>query len=369
MPNDTELQQLVIYVGTQEKVNQARQQGTITENDFVVVTDAPEFALQSSVQAIQVLIPNGASVDNKLASESFVNSSINNMAAFYDTADAQGNPFATKAALVAGPWYNKGELRTPTTNDYALVSEDETHDDATSRFMYDGTQWVWQYTLNNTTFTQAQLDALNSTATLSKINQIATNTSSIGDLTSLQTSAKTSTVAAINELQTGKQATINDLTDIRNNASAGKTASETIANYGNIVTHSVNEFATAAQGTKADSAIQGVQVGGTDLTPDANNKVNVPIASASSVGVVYATGSSGIAVSGTGNLSVNPATASLIEGKTNTYRAIVPSVLDKAVMEGLGNNALTWTEAYKTSARNTIGAGDGNKTIIREWIG
>lgn len=52
-----------------------------------------------------------------------------------------------------------------------------------------------------------------------------------------------------------KQATISDLTTIRNNASAGKTASDTIATYGNIVTHNTSEFATAAQGTKADNAL------------------------------------------------------------------------------------------------------------------
>jgi hypothetical protein len=35
------------------------------------------------------------------------------------------------------------------------------------------------------------------------------------------------------------------------------------------------DFATAAQGTKADSAIQSVKVNGTALTPDANKAVNV----------------------------------------------------------------------------------------------
>jgi hypothetical protein len=38
---------------------------------------------------------------------------------------------------------------------------------------------------------------------------------------------------------------------------------------------SASDFATAAQGTKADSAIQSVKVNGTALTPDANKAVNV----------------------------------------------------------------------------------------------
>lgn len=53
-----------------------------------------------------------------------------------------------------------------------------------------------------------------------------------------------------------KQDTISDLTTIRSNASAGKSASDTIANYGNIVTHNTNEFATSAQGGLADTALQ-----------------------------------------------------------------------------------------------------------------
>lgn len=53
-----------------------------------------------------------------------------------------------------------------------------------------------------------------------------------------------------------KQDAISDLATIRSNASAWKSASDTIATYGDIVTHDVNEFATAAQGWKADTAIQ-----------------------------------------------------------------------------------------------------------------
>ena len=37
------------------------------------------------------------------------------------------------------------------------------------------------------------------------------------------------------------------------------------------------DFATAAQGTKADSAIQGVSVNNAALTPDANKNVNITI--------------------------------------------------------------------------------------------
>lgn len=50
------------------------------------------------------------------------------------------------------------------------------------------------------------------------------------------------TTSALNTLLGNKQDVISDLTTIRDNASAGKSASDTIAGYGNIVTHNTNEF-------------------------------------------------------------------------------------------------------------------------------
>ena len=40
---DTELQQLIVWVGTTEKIEQAMLSGIITENDFAITTDAPDF--------------------------------------------------------------------------------------------------------------------------------------------------------------------------------------------------------------------------------------------------------------------------------------------------------------------------------------
>lgn len=53
-----------------------------------------------------------------------------------------------------------------------------------------------------------------------------------------------------------KQDEIEDLEAIRDNAEAGKTASTTISGYGDVVSHNASDFATAAQGAKADSALQ-----------------------------------------------------------------------------------------------------------------
>lgn len=102
------------------------------------------------------------------AIRAFVNDSINSVAAYYITSNAQGDAFATKAALDAGGWYYAGQLRTPTRNDYAIVIADETHDGKTARYTYTENQWAFQYTFSMQ-FTQPQLDALNSGINSTKV--------------------------------------------------------------------------------------------------------------------------------------------------------------------------------------------------------
>lgn len=131
--------------------------------------DLSVYALDSDVTTIESYIPSTTSSSNQLADKAFVNSSISNMAANYVTSDAQGDNFATHAALLAGPYYYKGQSYTLTNNDYALVESDEDHSNATTRYMYDGAQWAFQYVVNNAPFTQAQLDAINSTITVNKV--------------------------------------------------------------------------------------------------------------------------------------------------------------------------------------------------------
>lgn len=53
-----------------------------------------------------------------------------------------------------------------------------------------------------------------------------------------------------------KQDTIADLSNIRSDSQDGKTAYDIIQTYGDIVTHDVDEFATAAQGILANTALQ-----------------------------------------------------------------------------------------------------------------
>ena len=66
-----------------------------------------------------------------------------------------------------------------------------------------------------------------------------------------------------------------------------------------------------------------------------------------------------------GTFYIYPATDAAIQAKTNTANPIVPSNLEKAVMEGLGNYSGTaWTNTYKSNARNTIGA---TQAVFVDW--
>ncbi len=98
-----------------------------------------------------------------------MNSSINSIAAFYITKNAAGDQFATYAELAAATtFYSGGEVRVPTRNDYCIVQDDENHDNATTRYIYNN-GWEYQYTINETPLTQAQLDAINSGITSGKV--------------------------------------------------------------------------------------------------------------------------------------------------------------------------------------------------------
>ena len=116
-------------------------------------------------------------------------------------------------------------------------------------------------------------------------------------------------------------------------------------------------------------ALQGVQINGTDLTPDANNKVNIPKATNTALGVVMGSNSGGTQIGTDGSVRIYAATNAHIDAKTSVYLPIVPATLDYAVKEGLGNydtvNKGVWTDAYKEHACETIGA---TQTEIVDWI-
>ena len=168
-----------------------------------------------NIDAIEEKIPAAASSSNQLADKAFVNSSIaTNTATFRGAYNLVSDLSLTTAATQSQIGTAlAGEISTADNNDYAFVQIPTA--DATptviarvDRYKFDGTDWSFEYSLNNSGFTAAQWDAINSAITSGLVTK----------LTNLPTNAE------LEALLNGKQAVIADLSDIRSGAAAGATA-------------------------------------------------------------------------------------------------------------------------------------------------
>jgi len=109
------------------------------------------------------------------ASQEFVNSSIQTMSANKVSFDAAGNPFPTRDALdTASVFFFQGAEYTPSQHDYCTVLSDETQGGVQARYSFDGVIWVFQFLVNDTPFTVAQNNAINSGITAA-LTTLATN--------------------------------------------------------------------------------------------------------------------------------------------------------------------------------------------------
>lgn len=137
----------------------------------------------NSINTINSKIPSQASSTNQLADKDFVNSSI-----------------ANDAATFQGTFETVNDL--PTTNvkknDYAfIVSVTSEGNPEYKRYKYNGTQWIEEFTLNNSSFTANQWAAINSgitdtwiNDTNEKLEKAASSTNSIIEITWLDLKAK-----------------------------------------------------------------------------------------------------------------------------------------------------------------------------------
>lgn len=175
-----------------------------------------EQTLQLAIDIINGKIPTQATAQNQLADKEFVNSSISTA-----TADFKGT-------------YNSLEdleQVTANANDYAFViAADAAGNTLYKRYKWvDGTGWVWEYDLNNSSFTAAQWAAIQSgitAALVTKLSELPTNAELNQRITQAIASALTAyyTKTEIDAALAGKQDVIQDLSAIRSGASAGATA-------------------------------------------------------------------------------------------------------------------------------------------------
>ena len=140
-------------------------------NDWTAIaTEAQVKSVADDVATINGMISSNASSSNKLMDKNYIDDSINSVTAYYITKNAQGDQWATYAELsAASTFYSWWVQRTPTRNDYTIVLADENYDNATTRYIYNS-GWEYQYTVNETALSQAQLDALNSWITSGKVS-------------------------------------------------------------------------------------------------------------------------------------------------------------------------------------------------------
>ena len=132
----------------------ASQLATTLENYATKVYVSNNFASKSAVNTIQALIPATATATNQLADKAFVNSSI-----------------ATATAEFKGSFTSLDELKATSgnLNDYAFyLHTDSVGNSIVDRYKWTTAGWLYEYTLNNSSFTAEQWAALNSaiTATL-----------------------------------------------------------------------------------------------------------------------------------------------------------------------------------------------------------
>lgn len=116
-------------------------------------------------------------------------------------------------------------------------------------------------------------------------------------------------------------------------------------------------------GATGSGLVDDVQINGTSIV-DTNKVANIPIGTSSVLGVYKVNPNQGVSAFSAGDLCIIPANENELIAKTQGYKPVVPANLNVAVREGLGNNKLTWTDEYKTSARNTIGA---TQVVLRDW--
>ena len=127
-------------------------------------------AVYDKINSIDAVISSAATSSNQLVDKNYVDDSINSVTAYYITKNAQGDQWSTRAELFAATTFYSGwVVRTPTKNDYTIVLSDEQHDNATTRYIYNN-WWEYQYTVNETALTQAQMNALNSWITSAKVS-------------------------------------------------------------------------------------------------------------------------------------------------------------------------------------------------------
>lgn len=154
-------------------------------------------------------------------------------------------------------------------------------------------------------------------------------------------------------------------------------ATAAIAANDSIITQDDGETVSGANAEEcrvAEEFPHDVQVNGASIV--SNGVANVPIASASTLGVTKALGSYGVGVLSTGDLYVLQATDAQIKAGIDNYRPITSMKIDQSAFYGLakaagdttqaasGNAVGTYTDNAKASIKAMLGIQDGSTGTV-----
>ena len=199
-----------------------------------------------------------AEVDNKITT--FV-------AHYLTGKDSAGHfvPFATRAALDYAKqhhteedpqFFYAGEPFTPTKNDYCVVLADETVGGKTARYSFVGEwptgSWQYQYTINDTAFSEAQWAAINSGVTSAWMESTLSALQAEVDRAK---AAEAQLTTKANELDTAKADKSALATHVNNKANPHKVTADQIGAVPFVVDSRGNKTAVTIGSRKIDSSV------------------------------------------------------------------------------------------------------------------
>ncbi len=343
----------------QTSTNLATQMTTLTSSVNEVKTQlmAADTAMQSDIETIEQKIPTDATATNQLASKEYVREQVATASARAISSDADGNGFNSLAALKAGPWYSLGASVTPTTNDYAVVKKDATHNNNDVRYNYDGAIWVFfqEFTSGSGfTPTTAQSNAMDSGITSDLVAQITTNKNAITAEVAARQSADTDLQVLIGNETTARQQGDNN---VLSQAAAGKAELDLkIGDLNNLTVGAKTSVVDCINSLATAYATNFVAKTGDTMT----GQLQIEMAGSGDL-IRLVGGGKGVTFSmdaSTGHLAIRPESAPTT-GFDMTAVSFSPRTT--SVAYSLGANGIPWNNAFIT----TINGYDYNQYMIK----
>ena len=151
----------LLYHADESTLSLDKETNTFKISDLFIEENNSKFnVINAFKNQISSMIPTQASAENKLADKDFVNSSIANSTATFRGTFTSSDLFPTEG--IDG-------------NDYLfLATTDALGNQKYDRYKYSNGEWIYEYTLNNSSFTEAQWKAINSGITTDYLSTLAT---------------------------------------------------------------------------------------------------------------------------------------------------------------------------------------------------